>query len=145
MKKRILTVLIALITVLTLCFTLAGCDKSGSIKKAFEDEGYTVTTVDTNNEKAKSLLKTLFTEEQIEKIGEYEIILCVGEGLGAFTGTGMVIKFPSEGEIKNFLTVEDADGNKDTKLYDSAKENGSINGNCLYLGAPKGLEIFKNA
>ncbi len=130
---------------LTLCFTLAGCDKSGSIKKAFEDEGYTVKTIDTNNETAKLLLSS-FTEEQIEKIDEYEIILCVGEGvIGAVATSGIVIKFPSEGEIKNFLTVEDADGNKDTKLYDSAKENGSINGNCLYLGAPKGLGIFKNA
>lgn len=55
------------------------------------------------------------------------------------------MKFSSDSEIKDFLTVE-KDGNKDTGLYDKAKETGLINGNCyLVTAASEYLEIFKNA
>lgn len=143
--KKFLTALSAALLVVILALTMAGCDKSGNIKKAFENEEYTVTTVDASNETVQTLLKAALTEDQVSKVNEYEIILCVGKGLNAITGSGVVIKFPSSGELKSFLTVEDSEGNKDTSAYDKAKEDGSINGNCLYFGSSAGKDIFKKA
>ena len=141
MKKFLVGIVSAMVAVL-LCFSLAGCDKSADIKKAFEKEGYTVTVVDTNNDTAKGLLSVALTSEQIEKVGEYGIYLCTGKLLQT---PALYIKFSSSGELKDFLTVE-KDGNKDTSAYDSAKEKGFINGNCYLLPTVgKPLEIFKNA
>lgn len=123
--KKILVVLMATMLVLS----LASCDKSKSIKKDFEDAGYTVSTVDTNNDTAKGILKLLLSDEQIEKVGEYELILCTN----GILNTAIIIKFPSSGELKDFLTTEDSDGKKDTSAYDKAKEDGKINGNCLLI------------
>lgn len=140
MKKLLAGIVTALLTVI-LCLTLTGCDKSDKIKSAFEDEGYTVTIVDTNNETAKKLLSAALTKDQIEDAGKYGIYLCTSTaGLPA-----LYIKFSSESELKDFLTVE-KDGNKDTSAYDSAKDKGLINGNCYLLpNIGKPLEIFKNA
>ena len=139
MKKLLVGIVSTLLAVL-LCCSLAGCDKSGNIKKAFEDEGYTVTIVDTNNDTAKGLLSAALTKEQVEKVGEYGIYLCTGKLVPA-----IYIKFSSSSELKDFLTVE-KDGNKDTSAYDTAKEKGFINGNCYLLPTVgKPLEIFKNA
>ena len=139
MKKLLVGIVTTLLAVL-LCCSLAGCDKSGNIKKAFEDEGYTVTIVDTNNDTAKGLLSAALTKEQVEKVGEYGIYLCTGKLVPA-----IYIKFSSSSELKDFLTVE-KDGNKDTSAYDTAKEKGFINGNCYLLPTVgKPLEIFKNA
>ena len=139
MKKLLVGVVSALMAVL-LCLSLTGCDKSGNIKKAFEDEGYTVTVVNTDNDTAKSLLSVALTKEQVEKAGEYGIYLCTGKAVPA-----LYIKFSSAGELKDFLTVE-KDGKKDTTAYDNAKEKGFINGNCYLLPTVgKPLEIFKKA
>lgn len=144
--KKILVAISTALLIVILAFTMAGCDKSGSIVKAFEDKEYTVTEVSTDNDDAKSLLKTAgLTDEQVQNASEYKIYLCTAKGIAAITSSGLVIKFPSSGDLKEFLTVEDKDGNKDASAYDKAKEDGSINGNCLYFGAPAGKEIFKNA
>lgn len=143
--KKFLKAMSAALLVVILALTMAGCDKSGSIQKAFEDAEYTVTVVDTSDSTVQSLLKAAYTEEQVEEINSYSIYLCVGKGVNALTGSGLFIKFPSSGDLKSFLTTEDSEGNKDTSAYDKAKEDGSINGNCLYVGASAGKEIFKKA
>lgn len=130
-----------------LLFSLASCatDKSSAVEKAFQDEGYTVSKSDANNETVKPLLSLLLSEEQIANISEYEIMLCVPEGLLNVANTAIVIKFPSAGELKDFLTTE-KDGEKDTSTYDKAKEDGNINGNCLLITAGSGArDIFKKA
>ncbi len=143
MKKIIAGFVTALLTVI-LCLTLAGCDKSDSIKKAFEDEGYTVTVVDTNNDTAKKLLSAALTQEQIDEVGKYGIYLCTGSGVSSIV-PAMYIKFSSGSALKDFLTVE-KDGKEDASAYDTAKEKGYINGNCYLLPTVgKPLEIFKNA
>ena len=141
MKKAISRVL-CLALVLCMTFSLVACgDKSESIKKAFEEAKYTVTTVDTNNDTAKGILKLLLSDEQIEKVGEYELFLCTN---GLFN-TAIVIKFPGSGDVKEFLTTE-KDGKKDTAAYDKAKEDGKINGNCLIITASSdALKVFKEA
>lgn len=143
MKKVLVGIVTALITVM-LCLTLAGCDKSDKIKSAFEDEGYTVTVVDTNNDAAKKLLSAALTEDQIEEVGKYGIYLCTGTGISSIV-PALYIKFSSASSLKDFLTVE-KDGKQDTSAYDTAKEKGFINGNCYLLPTTgKPLEIFKNA
>ena len=112
--KKVLTAICSALLIAVFALTMAGCDKSGSIKKAFEKEEYTVTTVNADNSTVQTILKAALTEDQVNKVNEYEIILCVGKGLNAVTGSGVVIKFPSSGELKDFLTVEDSEGNKNT-------------------------------
>ncbi len=140
MKKLLTGILMALLTV-TVCLSLAGCDKSDKIKDAFEDEGYTVTVVNTDNDTAKGLLSAALTKEQMEEVSEYGLYLCTSsKSLPA-----LYIKFSSSGDLKDFLTTE-KDGKEDTSAYDTAKEKGFINGNCYLLpNVGKPLEIFKNA
>ena len=136
-----ITRILAILSALVLLVSLVSCgDKSGAIKKAFEEDGWTVTTVNTDNSTAKTVLSLFLTEEQIEDAAEYEIIWCNK----SIIKNAVVIKFPSSGDIKTFLTVEDSEGKKDTKAYDEAKANGMINGNCLLITADSDAkELFK--
>ena len=70
--KRILVILSALV----LLVSLVSCDKSGSIKKAYEKENYDVKayTGDDSNVQAIVTLMGL-TEDQKKDIAEYEIIV----------------------------------------------------------------------
>lgn len=139
--KKLLKVLSAAILVVVLAFAFAGCDKSGSVKKAFENEGYTVSVVDAENSGVASLISGSLTKEQQEELAKYEIIYC-----SKALNVAVVIKCGSEGELKDFLTTEDSEGKKDTSAYDKAKENGYINGNCYLITLSSAAkEIFKNA
>lgn len=66
MKKFLAGIVSALMAVL-LCFSLAGCDKSADVQKAFEDKGYKVTAVDSNNSAVKTVLSAVLSKEQMEK------------------------------------------------------------------------------
>ena len=140
MKKSIIKFICLAFVALTV-FSLVSCDKSDSIKKAFEDEGYTVTSVSASDSVVMNLVKSTLTEDQIEKIDNYEVFSCVN-GLNI----AIIIKCPSSSDIKDFLTVEDEDGKKDTSLYDDAKKDGTINGNCvIFTLSSKAKEIFEKA
>ena len=146
MKKFVKSLLVLALAGLMMLSMVSCGDKSGSIKKAFEKEGFTVTTVDATNSTAKGLLTILLSQEQMEKAAEYEIILCTKEGILNVGATAAIIKFPSAGELKDFLTVENSDGKKDTSAYDKAIENGTINGNCMiFTASSSSNDIFKNA
>ena len=135
--KRILVALTALV----LLVSLVSCgDKSGAIKKAFEDDGWTVKTVKADDAGVEVILSLLLTDEQIEKADDYEIILCNKN----IVKNAIVIKFPSAGDVKTFLTVEDSDGKANTEAFENAKKNGMINGNCLLITADSDAkELFK--
>ena len=135
--KRILVVL----TVAVLLFTMVSCNKAESIKKAFEKEGYTVKSFAADSEDAKTFAKMLdLSEEEEKNLSKYEFILAnkdaEGNGLADIIGSAMpdvlIIKFPSAGDLKDFLIVE-KDGEKNTEAYDKAKDEGMINGNCLLI------------
>ena len=132
--------LTALVLVLVMAVAvLASCgDKSGAIKSAFEKEDYTVASVKYEEMSSgfKTIIESILGKEIAAKMADYEIITCT-----KLIPLAIVVKFPSEGDIKNALTV---DG--DAKLYDELKEDGAINGNCMILTlTPGALEIFKNA
>lgn len=142
--KHILKSVLALSLALVMLLALVSCDKSSAVKKAFEKEEYTVKTLSasdlTDNTTVKEILKTAgLTDEQIEKLSKYEVIF-VNKGFS----NGLIIKFPGSGDVKSFLTVE-KDGKDDTSAYDKAKEDGRINGNCLFLGTSNAKDIFKKA
>lgn len=127
MKSMLKTLaLIALAALMVV--SLVSCDKSAAVKKAFEKAEYTVSTVDSENALIKGLLTAALNEEQMKELSEYELILAQ-KGLSV----ALIVKFPGAGDLKDFLTVEDKDGKKDTSAYDKAKEDGYINGNCWLL------------
>lgn len=140
--KNILKSVLALSLACIILLALVSCgDKSGAIKKAFEKNEYTVTTVKADDANIQSLLKLLLTEEQIKKVNEYELIFCSKNLLKG----ALIIKVPSSSDMKDFLS-EEKDGKKTYDTYNKASENGWINGNCLILtldGDAK--EIFKKA
>ena len=125
-----------------LCLTFAACgDKSAAIKKAFEEEGWNVKVTDSDDRIVRTVLEILLTDEQMEEAENYEIIW-VQDGLK----TAAIIKCGSSSELKEFLTIEDEDGKKDTSIYDEAEEDGWINGNCVIMTLSNdAIKIFKNA
>ncbi|MDE6504716.1 MAG: hypothetical protein K2L42_02465 [Clostridia bacterium] len=129
MKKVLVSISAALLVVL-LALTMAGCDKSGNIQKAYENEGYTVTRIDAQESTA---LKTLLGEEAKDELDKYAVFVCT-KGLQSVT----FVKFPSADTIKEILGE---DG------YDKAVKSGFVNGNCYLLipGLPGVNDIFKNA
>ncbi len=140
MKNTMKKILVVLMAALMLVSLVSCGDKSGSIKKAFEKDEWTVKTVKADDTGVKALLEILLTDEQMEEVDKYELILCNKN----IVKTALIIKFPGSGDVKEFLTVEDKDGNKNTKAYDDAKEKGWINGNCLLLTLDSDAkELFK--
>lgn len=142
--KNILKSVLALSLTLVMLLALVSCDKSSAVKKAFEKEEYTVTSLKssemTDNEIVKGILKEAgMTDDQIKELASYEIIL-VSKKLS----NGLIIKFPGSGDVKSFLTVK-KDDKDDTSAYDKAKEDGRINGNCLFIGTSSAKDIFKKA
>ena len=129
MKKFLKLLFIALAVVVIAAF--AGCsDKSGAIKRAFEKEGYEVTTI---NGADNETLKSWLSDEKLDEIGQYEVITCSKSLLDS----AIIFKCPSKDAIIENMGQEE---------YDKAVEDGLINGNCyLFTLAPGAAEIFKNA
>lgn len=144
--KNTMKKLIALSLALVMLLALVSCDKSSSVKKAFEDAGYKVETLNAENEDVKTILKLLLNDEQIEKVSEYEVYYFSMDGILNVLKKAVVIKFPSSGELADFLTVTAEDGTKDTSKLDKAEADGWVNGNCLILTASSDcLTVFKAA
>ncbi len=145
MKKALKSALL-LLTAMLLVVSLVSCDKANSVKKAFEDAGYTVTSAKATDEEVQTLLKLLLSEEQLKDAEDYEIILCKMDGLLNIGKTAVILKVSSSGDLKDFLTTEDSDGKKDTSAYDKAVEDGNVNGNCMiFTLSDDSREIFKKA
>ena len=134
MKKFTRILALALVLSLSL-LALVSCDKSASIKKAFEEEGYTVSVISAKNDKAKAIFTLIgYTEDDIEEIEEYELIYCV-DGL---LKSALIVKYPSAAELKDELVDDGSEA-----FYNELKADGKINGNCRLLYAIGGAdEIF---
>ena len=129
--KKFLRALLVVLAVVVMATVFAGCgDKSGAIKRAFEKEGYEVTVV---NGADSETLKSWLSDEKLDEIGKYEVMI-VKSGL---VPAATVFKFPSKDVIVENLGEE---------AYNDAVERGFVNGNCFIISMlPDSLEIFKNA
>ena len=138
--KNMITKIVTFALAALMLLSLVSCDKSSSVKKAFEKAEYKVETVDTNNAIAKPLLSAVLSEDQMKEAEKYEVILC-SKGLAV----AVILKFPGSGDIKDLLTVE-KDGKKDSSAYDDAKKDGTVNGNCMiFTISNDAKDIFKKA
>ncbi len=142
MKKIIAGISMALLTVV-LALTLAGCSKAGSIQKAYEDAGYTVSSHAASEDELKD---KGFSDEDAKDASSYAIYVVYDKATGKIP-VATYIKYPSADKIKDLMTTTKDDGSKDTSAYDEAVESGLINGDCVYIGVPTGdvFNIFKNA
>ena len=137
--KNVLKKIVSVALICVMMLSLVSCDKSEALKKAFEKEGYEVTVVDSTNPVINTIAKVMLNDEQVEKLADYEMILCKKT-----LDVAIIVKFPDSAELKSFLTVENKDGTKDTAIYDELKEEGFINGNCLCLNVSSDAEsIFE--
>ena len=134
MKKFTRVLALALVLSLAL-LSLASCDKSKSIKKDFEEAGYTVSVISAKNEKAEAIFTLLgYTEDEIDEIAEYELIYCA-DGL---LKSALIVKYPSAAELKEELIDE---GSK--AYYDEEVAAGKVRGNChLIYGFGGAEDIF---
>ena len=134
MKKFTRVLALALVLSLAL-LSLASCDKSKSIKKDFEEAGYTVSVISAKNEKAEAIFTLLgYTEDEIDEIAEYELIYCA-DGL---LKSALIVKYPSAAELKEELIDE---GSK--AYYDEEVAAGKVRGNChLIYGIGGADDIF---
>ena len=134
MKKFTRILALALVLSLSL-LALVSCDKSESIKKDFEDAGYTVSVISAKNETAEVIFTKLgYTEEEIDEIAEYELIYCVD----GFFKSALIVKYSSAAELKDELVDDGSEA-----FYNELKADGKINGNCRLLYAIGGAdEIF---
>ena len=155
--KTVLKNVVLVLTALALLVSLASCDKSGSIKKAYEKANYAVASYTGDSEDAKKFASIAgLSDEEKEELADYEIIVVnkkaddsktgldgIIADLGTLIPDAIIIKFPSAGDLKDYLITEDDEGNKDTAAYDKAKEDGKINGNCLFVfGDDAAKEVF---
>ena len=156
--KTVLKNVVLILTAVALLVSLASCDKSGSIKKAYEKADYEVAAYAGDSEEGKKFAKIAgLTDEEKEELADYELIIVnkkaddsktgldgIIADLGTLIPDAIIIKFPSAGDLKDFLITEDEDGNKDTSAYDAAKEAAKINGNCYFVfGDDAAKEIFE--
>lgn len=131
--KKFLKVFAAAIAVVVLAFALVGCgDKYGSIKKAYENAGYTVTEAAVSDKESE--LRVYISEEQYNKIKDAKLMVCNNNILLAF-----VISLGSTDKLKDYYGSEEA--------YNEAVEGGYVNGNCILLfGTTSAVrEIFQKA
>lgn len=129
MKKKLGIVSVVCLA-LVMAMALTACSAAGGIKKNFEKEGYTVTSVKVEDDSsAEATLKALgLSDDQLNNVKKCELIT-VSKNLNS----AVIIAFPGASDLKDYFTVEKEDGSKDTSAYDKAKEEGYIKGNCLLI------------
>lgn len=136
MKKLAKILSLVLIVALSAAIFTACADKSDKIKKAFENEGYEVKTVDSTNSAVKAIADILLDDEQKEELSKYEVIICT-KGIQS----GLIVKCGSTKALQEFMNTENA-----ADAYEKAKEEGLVNGNCcLFTLSSEVKNIFKNA
>lgn len=131
--KKFLKALTAVLAVVVLTVALVGCgDKYGSIKKAYENEGYTISEIAVKDKESE--LKTILNSEQYESIKDGKMMSCSKN-----FGYAFVITLGSTDKIKDFYGSEEE--------YNKAVESGYVNGNCVLLfgSTPAVREIFTKA
>lgn len=130
--KKFLKAMTAVLAVVVLAFALVGCgDKYGSIKKAYENDGYSIT--ETKVSDYETQLKTFISNEKYEDIKDCKLLVASKGVVAAF-----VVTFGTVDDMKEFYGSDDN--------YNDAVKDGNVNGNCMLLTiSSSAREIFKNA
>lgn len=137
--KNILKKTCAFFASFIMIFCLFGCDsdKSDNLKKAYEENGYSITVLDESNSVVQGFISLLDEEDQ-EEAKQYEFVIASKSILDSAT----YVKYPSAEKLKEDFTDE----NGDTTRYDEAVANGKINLNCyLIIASSDAATIFKQA
>lgn len=131
--KKFIKAFTAVLAVVVLAFALVGCsDKYDSIKKAYENEGYTITEGIVSEYETQ--LKTVINDDVYQDIKDCKLLVASSGLSSAF-----VLTFGSVDKMKDFCGGEE--------YYNSDVESGKIKGNCmlLYYSTSSAREIFINA
>lgn len=143
--KRIFAALL----VLSCVFLLASCGKFGSIKKNFEDAGYTYVEVADDDEDAKNALAIVAELEE----GEVSCTLHIFKKSTVDVGALTLYKFAFVFEFKSDADLQKAfeeDGSNTLKgLIKDFQNSEYVNGNCILLPTlidnNEKLEIFNKS
>lgn len=143
MKKTIKILALLLVLVMSVV-CLASCSTYGSIKKAFEKEGYTLQNADNEPEKTiktddGEITYIIHTfQKEAESTGNV-----VGDILGGIAqgaSTAVVWEFSSDKDLAK--AVEESETLKG--IIKDAQNSDYINGNCVLTTInPEAVEIFK--
>ena len=132
MKKKILTVVSALVLVVVMLASLCACGSSwNGIKKASEKEGYEETEASSVE---SSLVKTFLGEDAEEAV----TIHVMKKGLSV----AVIIEFKSTKKMEEML-ADKVDKEDAKNIYDELQKLDFVNGNCVYVGLA-GADIFKS-
>lgn len=146
MKK--LTKLMALLLVVVSLIGITACSSSyGKIKKAFENEGYTVV------EEMESLTDAM--KENLEKEASDDMAIEVHIMTKALSSAVFIIEFKATDELVEYVQgsetiqgiIKDIASNEDVQaFYDALVDAGYANGNCLVFALLGDVtDIVKNA
>lgn len=149
MKKFAMIVSILLVAVLSVA--MVGCSMYGSLKKAFEKEGYEeVTELEDVAENVKKEAKKDDLEVNLHAMKKNDGLKSTLVLIVEFKATEDMKKFYEDSEtVKGF--VKDVSNNEDVKAWQEAMENaGYAKGNCLVftvnpLSINEVTNIVKNA
>ena len=155
MKRKLITIFTSLTLVVVLLATLCACGSTwGSIKSAYEKEGYYELTVsDTVREKLPSFMQELLDPESGAKTDATIHTLCTVKLSDDPTVTEllslMTAKYTVIWEYKNLDALEDYYKNnlskneqeKADELWEEFQKSDKVNGNCMFISGDE--EIFK--
>ena len=136
--KRFISVLACVMLAVVTAVSLCACSTFGSVKKAYEKEGYEEVEV---SDEAK---KQYENSEDYKKIKDVVTIHIFKKGLLEWA---IIAEFKSTKEmeeaLKEHVTAEDA-----KNIYDELQKQPYISGNCMLLNylliTPGAYEIFKS-
>lgn len=137
MKKKLAAIFSTMLVALMLVAVLCGCSTYGSVKSAFENEGYT-----------ESQNVQEYQDRIVDYLGENYKDVCTLHIMtkGLTDGVAIICEFKSTEEIdeqiKNSSMLQGA--------IKDAQNSDYVNGNCLLLPVPvittsKVVDIFKKA
>ncbi len=148
MKKKLTAIFTALTLVVVMLATLCGCSSYGSIKSAFQKEGYEETDL---SEKYESSVTAIMGNDYKETVSVHCLKKESDEDdgiLGAIAGSigyVVIIEFKSNSDMEEYLK-DKVSADEAEEVYDKLQELDTVNGNCFLVVStlPEGYSIFKS-
>ena len=133
--KKLIKIIAAVMLVATTALAFVGCSTYGSVKSAYEKEGYTQSEgMEQYNAAFKTTLAELLNEDKEEQYGvKTNVHLLVKAGSGTsltslIPDMVVIIEFDcSEKKMKEYMDDEDM-----KYFYGKLQETGYVKGTCVY-------------